>query len=122
MSGDLDHQSRLLNEQRTAAATARSVSLNGLRILLKIRAQNLPQIRIKRSLPSNGKDLSGGRDIFLYGHASRCLDFLYVVRIAAGGPQRSLHFHLIRPDRARFTSQRGKQRKRQSKHDEYALQ
>jgi len=95
MSRHLDHQSGLLDQQRTVATAIGSLSLNSLRVLGKIRAQKLPQVRMEGSLPCNGKDLSGGRYIFLHGYASRCLNFMYRVRIAAGRPQGALHFRLI---------------------------
>jgi len=95
MPSHLDHQSRLLDQQRTVAAAKGSLSLNRLRILVKIRAQKLAQVRRELSLPGNGEDFSGGRDIFPYGDASRRLDFMHGVCIAAGGPQSALELYLI---------------------------
>jgi len=92
-----------------------SLCLNSLRILVKIRAQKLAQVGMEGSLPGNGKDLSGGGDIFLYGYAGRCLNLMYGVRIAAGGLQGALHLCLICLHRCKVTAQeadRGKGRAR----------
>jgi hypothetical protein len=72
-----------------------SLRLNGLRILVKVGAQKLPQVRLECSLPGNGKDFSNGRDVFLDGYACRRLNFMDRVGIGTGCPQAALHFHLI---------------------------
>jgi hypothetical protein len=95
MSCYLDDQSGLLDQDWTATTPFGSLRLNGLRVLVKIGAQKLPQVRMDSSLPSNGKNFSSGRNVFLHGYACRRLDFMNCIGTGAGCSQASLHFHLV---------------------------
>jgi len=107
MSRRLDHQAGQLDQQGTVAMAMSALRLNFLRILVEIGAQELAQVGMGGALPSNGEDLSCGRDIFLYGDARGSLNLMDREGIVAGRQTRALHFFLVGLNRRRVTTQGG---------------
>ncbi len=107
MSRRLDHQAGQLDQQGTVAMAVGALRLNFLRILVEIGSQELAQVRMGRTVPSNGEDFSSGRDIFLYGDARGSLNLMDREGIVAGRQTRALHFFLVGLNRRRVTTQGG---------------
>src|SRR6266851_7860547 len=92
MAGDLNHQTRVLDQDWAVTAALRALGSNGLNIFVVIRAKKLAQIGMERALPGYGEDFSNRRCVLLYSDTGRGLNFVQGVGIAAAGAQRALHF------------------------------
>src|SRR2546430_3372602 len=102
---DLDNQTGVLNQQRTAAPALCALRLHCLRVLVIVDAEKLPQVRMEGTVPSDGKDFSDGRDIFPDGYTGCSLNLVQGVGIAGAGTKVALHFRVVGANRCDVAAQ-----------------